>query len=731
MQKRIIIVSNRLPVTVELTADQIRLSPSAGGVATGLSSVYRQGNNLWVGWPGLANENIPNQQSIINDLQKDHMAPVFLTKGEVHDFYEGFSNSTLWPLYHYFTEFAEYNEELWEAYKQVNEKYCEIIAQVAGPDDVIWVQDYQLLLLPEMLRERLPQATIGFFQHIPFPSYEIFRLLPWRYEILMGMMGADLIGFHTYDDMRHFLSSVKRICGLSHTMGIIRVGAQLTKIDAFPMGIDFDKFANAPTAEATRPHLKELEDNYADQKLILSIDRLDYSKGINKRLQAFEEFLNKYPEWQGKVSLLMIVVPSRTKVEQYQHLKEEIDKRVGAFEGKFSRLDWKPVYYFYRSFSFEELSALYTRADVAMITPLRDGMNLVCKEYVASKSASKRGVLILSEMAGAAKELSEALLINPNDLHGTVHAINQALTMPEEEQEKRMIDLQETVKRYNVHQWVETFLDQLYAIKEKQLELNTSLINDELKARIAKRFEEADSRLLLLDYDGTLQGFFKDPQAARPDDELLMLLTKLSNDPKNTVVVISGRDHETLQEWVGELPLDMIAEHGIWTKGEGEQWGTIETLTKDWKAQVRSMLERYVDRTPGSFIEDKAYSLVWHYRNADAEFGELRSRELVSTLSYLLANMNLQVMEGNKVIEIKNRDVNKGKTARTWMARGKYDFVLAIGDDVTDEDTFEAMPSGAYTIKVGAGNTVADYSIRSYKEVRKLLQKLADSSQNG
>ncbi len=731
MEKRTIIVSNRLPVTIKKLEGKLQFSPSAGGLATGLGSTYRAGNNLWIGWPGSHKIEDSEKAGIEATLRKDNMAPVYLTHQDVQEYYEGFSNRTLWPLFHYFTEYVHYEENLWQAYVRVNRHFCDCVLQHARSGDTIWVHDYQLLLLPGMLREALPESSIGFFQHIPFPSFEIFRLLPWRKQILEGIMGADLIGFHTYDDVRHFLSSVNRIAGIGSTMGELKVNNRPLAVDAFPMGIDYGKFASAAVSKETGEKVKKYAKLFKGKKIILSIDRLDYSKGIKQRLHAFDLFLEQHPEYIGKVSMILLVVPSRDKVDHYQQLKEEIDTLVGRLDGKYSRLEWAPIHYFYRALPFHTLSALYSQSDVALITPLRDGMNLVCKEFIASKPY-KKGVLILSEMAGAAKELSESLLINPNDLNQMAGAIHQALNMQDDEQEARISEMQEIVKRYNVHRWVEVFLGQLAKIKEKQLSFGMRAVNTKVAAEILKKYKAAKQRVLFLDYDGTLQGFSPNPKSASPDPELNVLLEKLSADPLNKIVVISGRDRTTLEKWIGHLPIDIVAEHGVWLKepktGDARDWQMIDDLAQDWKPQIRHLLEMYVDRTPGSFIEDKDYSLVWHYRKAETEFGELRARELLSNLNYLTANMHLQAMEGNKVIEIKDRYINKGRAAKRWLHNQDYGFVLAVGDDTTDEDTFGAMPEDAYTIKVGTASTIARLNIKSPKEVRELLGMLAGHS---
>jgi trehalose 6-phosphate synthase/phosphatase len=444
-----IIVSNRLPVSLRLKQGKFEFRPSAGGLATGLGSIYKEGENIWIGWPGNDVESQEQQEEIITELQSLKMAPVFLTKQDIEEFYEGFSNETIWPAFHYFTQYINYEQSHWDAYVRVNRKFCDAILEKAAEDDTIWVHDYQLLLLPQMLRELLPNATIAFFQHIPFPSYEIIRMLPWRKEILGGMVGADLIGFHTYDDMRHFLSSAGRLLGMRDESGYIQSENRLINVDSFPMGIDYDKFASAAKSSKTLEKVTKFKQFLGDQKLLITIDRLDYSKGIPQRIKAFDAFLRENPDFQGKVSMIMVVVPSRTKVKTYMELKEEIDTLVGKINSDYSTLNWVPVHYFYRSFPFEELSAFYSMSDIALVTPLRDGMNLVCKEFIASKTDPK-GVLILSEMAGASKELQEAILVNPNDMARITEAIKEALDMKEEDQKSRILSMQESLKRYDI-----------------------------------------------------------------------------------------------------------------------------------------------------------------------------------------------------------------------------------------------------------------------------------------
>jgi trehalose 6-phosphate synthase/phosphatase len=717
-----VIISNRLPVKITEENNEYTFIPSEGGLATGLGDVYKSNDTIWVGWPGIE---VPEhrQDEVRQKLLDLNLYPVFLNQDEINLFYEGFSNEVLWPVFHYMVTYANFEQSYWDSYKSVNEKFAQAALQNINKEDKIWVHDYQLLLLPCILRAQLPASTIGFFLHIPFPSYEIFRLIPWREELLNGLIGADLIGFHTYDDVRHFISTATRLLPVNSSSNIITSKDRQIVIEAFPMGIDFDKFAQLTIQEDVIKEINYFKEGKENVKVILSIDRLDYSKGIIERLKAFELLFQMHPEYIGEVELYMIVVPSRDNVQQYKDLKEQIDQLVGNINAKYRSINWIPVNYFYRSFPIEVLSALYSTADICLVTPMRDGMNLVSKEYVASRN-NNDGILILSEMAGAAKELTEALIVNPNNLGDIMEALIKAFNMPIEEQENRMIAMRTIVQKFNVKRWVDNFMNRLAEVKEFQKSLLTKHAINAISNGILKDYAISKNRILFLDYDGTLVGFSGNIDQASPDQELYRLLDNLTADLANTVVIISGRRHETLEKWFGHLKIDMIAEHGAWQKKYKSDWHSLPLLTDQWKQEIRSLLETYTDRTPGSFIEEKSYSLVWHYRKAEEGLGELRAGEIVSHLRVLAADKGLQLMPGNKVIEFKNMEVNKGKAALNWLHGKNPDFVMALGDDHTDEDIFRALPPESTTIKVGNNLSEAKYYLIDYKEVRHLLWSL-------
>ncbi len=598
----------------------------------------------------------------------------------------------------------------WEAYERVNQRFRDRLLDILRPDDRVWIHDYHLLRLPALVRKEYPEANLGFFLHIPFPSYEIFRMLPWRNEILHGLLGADLIGFHSFSYARHFLSSLLRLLGLEQEFGRVVYGERPVRIETFPLGVDVERFAKGHAQPEIQTELADLRRQANDRRIILSVDRLDFTKGILERLRAFEAFLERFPQWQGKVSLISLCVPSRTSVPEYQHLKRQVDELVGSINGRFSEPGWTPIWYLYRKLPFEGLVSLYLLADVALITPLRDGMNLVAKEYLSAR-ADETGVLILSETAGSAEELGEALIVNPHDSRSIVEHLLMALEMPVEEQKRRNRPMVARLRRYTVDRWAEDFLTQLEAARRDRPSYRVHRLADTRRKRLLDAYLAGEKRLLLLDYDGTLVAFTDRAEGAEPDAGLLELLTGLSGDRANKVVVISGRDHATLQHWVGGTGVDLVAEHGarMWDNSQAE-WQTLgEPIDGAWQQQIRPVLEVYVDRTPGAYVEDKGSSLVWHYRRAEPELGSLRAKELMENLESYLANTPLHVMQGNKVVEIKQSNINKGRAAlRLLPADPPYDFVLAIGDDVTDEDVFDSLPEDAWTIKVGrSGQTHA------------------------
>ena len=725
---KIIFISNRLPVTISRGKSRFTYKKSIGGLATGLKSYHEQANSVWVGWPGLLEEDTTQRDktNIRKTLQKTHHClPVFLSRDDYTQYYHGFCNETIWPLFHYFSEKTQYKATTWDAYQTVNQKFFEAVEPMIEANDVIWIHDYQLMLLPKLIKDKHPDTQVGFFLHIPFPSYEIFRQLIWREEILHGLLGADLIGFHTYGYVRHFISSVQRILGFSHNLNLIQTNDHFVQVDTFPMGINYDYFH---TIKLVQPPKKAQRSGGNTEKLktILSIDRLDYTKGIPQRLMAYGQFLKNYPEYREKVQLHLIVAPSREAVESYDELRREVNELVGHINGTYGTARWMPIWFFYRQFTQEELIGFYRHSDVLLVTPLRDGMNLVAKEYIASRT-DNQGMVVISETAGAAGELGESEIVNATDRDGIAAGIKTALEMPLEEMVSRNKIMHHRLRRYNVDFWASDFLNALSRTVQYSHETIPYQNIDKDSSVIQTAYKQANNRVLFLDYDGTLVGFASTPERAKPGQEVRQLLTKLSSDPKNTVVLISGRDRWTMQEWFGNLNVHLIASHGLWTKHCSQcDWTMSVTLNNDWIESVRHVLEVFSDRIPGSFIEEKEYSLAWHYRQSDPELAASKINSLKETLSGLIGSLNLEIQSGKKVLEIKDNRVSKGFGASIFLNNRTFDFLLAAGDDVTDEALFESLPDTVYSIKVGSGSSAAKYNLKSFRSMRTLLKKLAD-----
>lgn len=718
--KRIINVSNRLPVKIHSDNGTLHFKRSEGGLATGLSSIFSDCKNIWIGWPGAVVAD-DQRDEISKELTDKSLHPVFLTQSEIDNYYEGFSNGTLWPLFHYFPTYSKYDKTYWDEYVSVNKKFADEIIRYATSDDMVWIHDYQLMLVPAMVRKALPGITIGYFQHIPFPDFEIFRALPWKTEILEGLLGADTIGFQTEDDTQHFITTAAKILGIKADYNQLNIDNRNISVQAFPIGIDFAKFRELATEEETDRNAEELT-RLINTKLAISVDRLDYSKGIIQRLQAFDLFLEQHPEWREKITLLHLVVPSRDNVSSYKDLKEEMNRLISNINGKHSTFGWQPVRHFYRSLPPNMLSALYRTADIALVTPLRDGMNLVSKEYVAG-NINMNGVLLLGEAAGAAKELTEALILNPNDIQQFADKINEALNMSDPEKKSRMARMQEKIKRSDIFMWANSFLGKLKSTINKQKLKVCTPVDETVIRKFDKQYAFARKRLLLLDYDGTLVPFFKRTEDAIPDEELLQLLRDLSADKRNNVVIISGRDKITLDKWLGHLQIDIVGEHGAWFREYGKKWYSVPGLSVDWKNDVREVMNAFVHNTPGTFIEDKGYSLAWHYRAADERLSEKQASALMARLGEQYKDRMVDVIDGNKVVEVKCSKVNKGKAALSIIARQEYDFILAIGDDQTDEDMFKVMPENSFSVKVSSNISAATYFQRSYTDVRALLSR--------
>jgi trehalose 6-phosphate synthase/phosphatase len=490
------------------------------------------------------------------------------------------------------------------------------------------------------------------------------------------------------------------------------------------MGVDaaqFSELAASPEVlERARAHRA---DGHA---LLVGIDRLDYTKGIPRRLAAFEELLRRRPDLQGKVRLVQVAVPSRENVGAYRELRDEVEAMVGRIAGEFATSSWSPIHYLYRGLSQAEVVSLYRAADAVLVTPLRDGMNLVAKEFVASRPDGD-GVLVLSEFAGAAAELSEALLVNPYDVERTAEAFERALTMPPEERHARMAILRHRVLSYDVHWWANALVSRL---EETQIAPHDAALRPSPAAALrdaVAQARRAPHLALLLDYDGTLVPFAATPALAAPDAALVELLRRLCARRRTEVHLVSGRRRETLERWFGALPVGLHAEHGYWSRLPGGAWVAADVGPTEWRERVLGLLRDFAQRTPGSLIEEKTAGYAWHYRAADPEFGSAQAKELMLHLSTFLMNVPVEVLQGDMVVEVRPHGVNKGKAVQQILAHAAPGtLLLAIGDDRTDEDTFAALPEGAIAVHVGPAPSRAPLRIRDVAAARALLAAIAE-----
>lgn len=734
INQRLILVSNRLPFNITERKGKIEFSPSSGGLVSSIKSYVQKMHTV----PGYNKENCPvwvgtsdiSEKKLTQSLQEGslfhddfELAPVFIPSAINDKFYNGFCNETIWPLFHYFPSYAKFPDDYFENYIKANIIFCEKVLEIYRPGDIIWVHDYHLMLLPALLRKSLPNASIGFFLHIPFPSFELFRLIPsrWRKEILEGLLGSDLVGFHTNDYAQHFIKSIREILGYENKLREVNTPDRSITVDTFPISVDYYKFNKASIDNETFQERNRIKKKLYGTKLIISVDRLDYAKGLANRLESYEMFLEKFPDYKKKTTYILLVVPSRDIILKYNETKKEIEGLVSRINGKYGSIDWTPVVYQYTSLEFKKLVGLYLAADVALITPMRDGMNLVAKEFVISRT-DKRGVLILSETAGASSELGEAILVNPTDRQEVANSIHQAFIMPLEEQMMRNESMQKRLQEYDVMRWAEDFLSQLHIRKLKQEKLKVKEITSSVELQIFNHYASSQKRLILLDYDGTLTPLARLPHLAFPSEDLIKLLQSLAEDSRNDIVLVSGRPIAVLEKWFGELPISLVAEHGAFHKKRGKDWLQTVPVNASWKTEVMQVLTLFTERCHGTFVEEKTLSLAWHYRNAEKELGFLRSRELINALVELSSHLNFQIIEGNKVIEARARGVDKGIAASIWLREKVRDFVIAIGDDRTDEDMFKVIPDKYYSIRVGLTPSAAKYNLKHQKDVISLLR---------
>lgn len=724
MQK-IIAVSNRLPITVGKTIEK-----SSGGLVSAMEGATGLGDLRWVGWPG--GDEAMARKDEVDAYCADHgLVPVYLTEDQRSGYYEGFSNSSLWPILHYMPNLMRYQEQWWDAYRDVNQQFADRVLQTASSGDAVWIHDYHLMLLPQMLRQARPDLRIGFFLHTPFPSFEVFRCLPQRDLLLRGLLGADQIGFHTFGYLRHFRSTALRILGAEPEMNWIPHNGRRTHIGVYPIGIHAERFQEELQGEEFEKLRQSYRRIYGGKQVVLNIERLDYTKGLVHRLQAIDLFLESRQD-KSNVVFIFICVPSRDQVPEYQALTEHVEGLVGQINGRHGTVENAPIHFMHQSISFSQLCALYAIADVMLVTPLRDGMNLVAKEYVAcQQDDDASGVLVLSEMSGAAEELFSALLVNPFDPPQMADKLREALSMPVEERRHRMRQMRHRVLKYDARYWAGSFMDDLRLRQPTATVMEVTEPRGEAARDIADRLHKSKALGCFLDYDGTLRTFEDSPDKSAPDERIMHVLERLAANPKIDLYLVSGRTRDDLQRWFGHTGVGLVAEHGFtWRMPGSNDWQTLdEGVDLSWKERVLEVFRHYEGTTPGAMVEEKRSALVWHYRRSDPEFGQWKSQALLAELHEMISNLPVEVHHGKKIVEVSSVQVNKGAAMKRLVLDARHDLVFCAGDDQTDESMFRVQDDRVISIKVGPGHTNAAYRVRDPQAFLELLDVALEAMQ--
>jgi len=684
-------------------------------------------------WLGLMTDDV--EEDLLQQLRKtkfDDMTchPIVVPKNAYNSYYNKYCNNVIWPLFHYERNLVHYSPSGWRNYLLINKEVATAIAKYAQDKDTIWIHDFHLMLVPGLLKQLRPELKVGFFLHIPFPSSEIFRELPQREEILKSLATCDLVGFHDLSYLNHFKSSMSRIIGedyITHTE---------KKWGVYPISIDTPRFKRMANDLRTKKKLAEYLEHKKDFQWILGVDRLDYIKGLILKLRAYKDFLKKNPDQVGRVQFIQVVIPSRTDVPEYQHLKDRIEQLVSSINGEFGTPTYMPVQYLYHSVDNFDLSALYQASDVLFISSRRDGMNLVSLEYVVSQMEDFEGSILLSEFAGAHSTLSYAISINPWDIEKTAEKINEALISPQEVRSARMKPMIEFLEQYTSSDWARIFLRDL--TKEIIVKEKSQIITSDGLMRWMKRISNKKV-LFFCDLDGTLLPIAPHPSQVILPEDTAKTLDFISQNKNFEFIIISGRDKEFLQRYFIDRHhhFSFGACHGAYIYDKKmSRWQDLNVNDgQKWKGTVEEVLKLYTQRTPGSFIEDKGHALTWHFRSSPPQFAEFLANKLYNELEENLQAYPVQVIRGKKVIEVKSIHANKGSFVNHWLSNlspeDRPDLIVALGDDTTDEDMFTALQDQkeypAFCVKVGRGATSAKYFIQDQNKVTPLLQNFAES----
>ncbi|KAI8332220.1 glycosyltransferase family 20-domain-containing protein [Chlamydoabsidia padenii] len=667
--------------------------------------------------------------------------PLFLDNDSVNGHYYGYCKTMLWPLFNYIlwsdATDGRIERKQWEIYKSVNQQYADMVLKHYTEDDTVWIHDYHLLLVPAMVRSKLPKARIGLFLHASFPSSEIFRICPKREEILKGMLGANLIGFQTYANSRHFISNCTRLLGFESTPDGVNWEGHFCRVGTFPIGIDVDDVELKRSSPQVLPKIQAIAEMYMGKKILVGRDKLDLVKGVLQKLAAFEKFLTDYPEWRNKVVLIQVTDANNTgDSNNKKAIEHKVSEMVARINGRFGSLEFTPVHHYHHHIQPDEYYALLSIADSALVTANRDGMSTVSLEYIMCQQ-DNHGPLILSELTGTAGSMSSALMVNPWDYAGVAKAINDALVMSDDEKTSRHAQLLDHVKKYTASFWAHSFIKALfytYTLSEKSS--NTPLLKMD---HLLERYKTSHKRLLCFDYDGTLTPICKTPSAATPPADMLQALTTLCQDPANEIWVISGRDEHALDTWLGHIPgLGLSAEHGSFMKyPHSNKWMNLaEHFDMGWKNDVLEIFSYYTERTAGSFIEHKRCALTWHYRLADPVFGEFQAKECQNHLETALSKLPVEVLVGKKNLEVRPKSINKGEIVKRLLM-ADHDLVMCCGDDKTDEDMFKILTrmdhDDEFSVLVSAKDkkTAACWRVPYVQDLINALVVMAEHSSNG
>ncbi|MGX5696404.1 bifunctional alpha,alpha-trehalose-phosphate synthase (UDP-forming)/trehalose-phosphatase [Agromyces soli] len=715
-----IVVSNRLPVDYVEAADGTpgwRSSP--GGLVTALEPVMRAEDGAWIGWAGVADREF---EPFSNDGIE--IIPVPLSASELEEYYEGFSNDTLWPLYHDVIAPPSFHREWWEAYVRVNRRFADAAIDAAAEGAVVWVHDYQLQLVPKMLREARPDLVIGFFNHIPFPAYGIYAQLPWRRQVVEGLLGADVIGFQRAADAGNFSRAVRRLFGYATKGSVIEVPEgddELRRVVArhFPISIDagaFEEIARRPEVQA---RAREIRESLGDpETIMLGVDRLDYTKGIRHRMKAFGELLRDGRLQVEQATLVQVASPSRERVETYRQLRDEIELTVGRLNGDHGELGHPAISYLHHGYPREEMVALYLAADVMLVTALRDGMNLVAKEYVACRFDDD-GVLVLSEFTGASDELRQAVLVNPHDIEGLKDAMTAAVEMPQAERARRMRALRRRVQANDVANWSATFLEALTGAGKIPAGVPATL-------RTALDRLAATERLLVaLDFDGTLAPLVDRPEDARATQRARAAVERLATSDDTRVAIVSGRALTSLRE-VADPPAGVLlsGSHGVELQlDDGAVTIELRDIEHERLTRLTSLLEETAAEIDGAWVEHKPAGLALHTRRLSVADGAALQHVARERVESELDGITSRT--GKAVIEFSVRSSDKGESLTRVRQYLGSTAVLYVGDDVTDEDAFAALDADDVGVKVGQGKSLAGHRVRGPEDVAELLEHLA------